>query len=133
MEIIEVNKSNISLLKDFTNNILPNSFRYFNKRDINIIENHILTVLLLLDNKPIGYGHIDFDEKYWFGICILEGYQGKGYGKKIMDYIFNHNIIKNLNEIYLSVDKSNKIAIKLYEKYGFIIKKECDTYFIMSK
>jgi len=131
MEIIEVNKNNISLLKNFTNNKLPNSFRYFNKRPINIIENHILTILLLNNNIPIGYGHIDFeDNKYWLGICILEEYQGKGNGKKIMDYLLNN---KKIDKIYLTVDKNNINAIKLYKKYNFNIIEEFDTYFLMLK
>ena len=131
MEIIEVNKNNISLLQNFTNNNLPNSFRYFNKRPINIIENHILTILLLNNNIPIGYGHIDFeDNKHWLGICILEEYQGKGNGKKIMDYLLNN---KKIDKIYLTVDKNNINAIKLYKKYNFNIIEEFDTYFLMLK
>ena len=83
-------------------------------------------------NLPIGYAHIDFDDnKNWFGICILENYQGKGYGKKIMEYIFNHEKINNLNEIYLTVDKINIVAINLYLKFNFIIIDEKETYFMM--
>ena len=74
---------------------------------------------------PVGYAHIDYDDnKYWFGVCILENYQGKGYGKKIMEYIFNDERIKNIDNIYLTVDKINYIAISLYKKYNFYIIEE---------
>lgn len=57
-----------------------------------------------------------------------------------MEYIFNHNIIKNINQIYQTVDKINEKAIKinekaikLYEKYNFNKIKEHETYFLMSR
>jgi len=123
MNIVEINHHNIYLLLQFLNNKLPNSFRYFNSRNpLTSIHNHILTILYLDNDKPFGYAHIDFDNHiYWFGICILDNYQSKGYGKKLLEYILNNDKIKNLNSIYLTVDKNNEKAINLYKKYGFII------------
>ena len=131
-DIIEITENNNYLLNEFLNNSIPGTFRYFNKRSINVIKNHIITLILIDDNLPVGYAHIDYDDnKYWFGVCILENYQGKGYGKKIMEYIFNHEKIKNIDKIYLTVDKINDIAIRLYKKYNFYIIEERNTYFIM--
>ena len=132
-DIIEITEKNTSLLQNFIlNNKLPNTFRYFNKRNIDVIKNHIITIILLNETTPIGYSHIDFDDnKYWFGICILEKYQGNGYGKKIMEYIFNHENIKNIKNIYLTVDKINIVAINLYKKFNFYNIDEKDTYFTM--
>lgn len=133
-EIIEININNIYLLQKFINNNLPNTFRYFNKRNIKCIENHILTILMLENNNPIGYAHIDYDDnKHWFGICILQEYQSKGYGKKIMEYIFNHKKIEKIEEIFLSVDINNNRAIKLYNKYNFNIVDKNNIYYIMKK
>ena len=130
--IIEITENNNYLLNGFLNNSIPGTFRYFNKRSINVISNHLITLILIDDNLPVGYAHIDYDDnKYWFGICILENYQGKGYGKKIMEYIFNHEKIKNIDNIYLTVDKINDIAINLYKKYNFYIIEEKDSYFMM--
>jgi ribosomal protein S18 acetylase RimI-like enzyme len=130
--IVEINENNNYLLKEYLNNTLPNTFRYFNKRTIDVIKNHIITLILIDDNLPVGYAHIDYDDnKYWFGICILENYQGKGYGKKLMEHIFNHEKITNIDKIYLTVDKINDIAISLYKKYNFYIVEERDSYFMM--
>ena len=130
--IIEITENNNYLLNEFLNNSIPGTFRYFNKRSINVISNHLITLILIDDNLPVGYAHIDYDDnKYWFGICILENYQGKGYGKKIMEYIFNHEKIKHIDKIYLTVDKINDIAISLYKKYNFYIVEERDSYFMM--
>jgi ribosomal protein S18 acetylase RimI-like enzyme len=130
--IVEINENNSYLIIDFLSNNIPSTFRYFNKRTINVIKNHIITLILIDDNLPVGYAHIDYDDnKYWFGICILDKYQGKGYGKKMMQYILNHEKIKNIDKIYLTVDKINTIAIKLYTKLCFYNIDEKDTYFTM--
>ncbi len=132
MSIIEINKNNRQLIEQFTKNKLSLSFRYFNTRTIDILDNHILTIVLVENNIVCGYGHIDFDEKYWLGICILSEYQGKGYGKIIMEYLLNHNNTKLCKSIHLTVDKTNDIGLKLYKKYNFNIVKEYDTYLLMN-
>ena len=129
--IVEINENNNYLITKFLNNNIPSTFRYFNKRTIDVIKNHIITIILIVDNLPVGYAHIDYDDKYWFGICILHEYQGKGYGKKIMQYIFNNEKIKTIDKIYLTVDKINTIAIKLYTNFGFYNIDEKDYYFTM--
>ena len=134
-DIIEITEQNTILLNNFIlNNKLPYTFRYFNKRNINVINNHLITIILLDKDLPVGYAHIDFDDnKYWFGICILEEYQGKGYGKKVMKYIFNNEKIKNIDKIYLTVDKINTVAIKLYTNFDFIVNEDFETYYKMIK
>ena len=130
--IIEITENNNYLLNEFLNNSIPGTFIYFNKRSVNVISNHLITLILIDNNLPVGYAHIDYDDnKYWFGICILENYQGKGYGKKLMEYIFNHKKITNIDKIYLTVDKINDIAINLYKKYNFNIIEENDSYIKM--
>jgi ribosomal protein S18 acetylase RimI-like enzyme len=131
-DILEITENNNYLLNEFLKNNIPNTFRYFNKRTVDVINNHIITILLLVNNNLAGYAHIDFeDEKYWFGICILDKYQGNGYGKKIMEYIFNHEKLKNIDKIYLTVDKINTIAINLYKRFNFYNIIEKDSYFMM--
>ncbi len=135
MNIIEITKMNTEILEKFISNKqnMASSFRYFEKRTIDVINNHILTVVLTdTNNEVIGYGHIDHDGKYWLGICLLNGYTGKGYGKLIMDHLLNHPKVRACQCIHLSVDKSNEIAIKLYQKYNFNIIKDCGTYYLMN-
>ena len=77
-------------------------------------------------NKHIGNIKIDpIDKKNKsaeYGIMIGDTTEwGKGYAfeasKKIINYCFNN---MNINRITLGVNKSNKNAIKLYDKIGFI-------------
>jgi len=120
-KIVEVTEINKNLLKDFIPNIKSTSFRYFQKRNEDIIKNHILTVLLInSENIVFGYAHIDYDDdKYWFGIYLDSEYQSRGIGNKLMGYVLNHYKLINIDEIYLTVDNDNINAIKLYKKYQF--------------
>jgi len=110
------------------------TFRYFDKRPIEILDNHKLTLLAFIDKKPIGYGHLDYEAgKTWLGIALIEGYTGKGFGKKIMDYLLTYADESNLPEIHLSVDKENIAAVSLYNKLNFEIVKELNSAVILMK
>ena len=75
MEINIINNSNINLLQDFLKNKLSTNFRYFDKRNINVIFNHY--VRIMIKNKSIAYGQFDFDnDTYWLGIYIWKKYYG---------------------------------------------------------
>jgi ribosomal protein S18 acetylase RimI-like enzyme len=131
LKINIITESNIELLETFISNKMPNTFRYFNKRNIKVINHHIITLVLTINNNVAGYAHLDKeDDKIWFGICILEEYQGKGYGKILMNYIMDNC---KYPEIFLSVDKNNDLAFNLYIKYGFMIETIHDNYYIMRK
>lgn len=118
MRFVLINHGNIEYLNHFIDNMGSSSkyFRYYDTRDpYKVISDHVVT-LLLFDGGYIGYGHLDREQDIvWLGICVKEGFQGRGYGKEIM---------KELTESYdddisLTVDKDNIGAIKLYEKFCF--------------
>ena len=131
LHIVEIDETNHHYITTFLSNNIPSTFRYFKSRSIDIIKNHILTIMFLDDEIPIGYAHIDYENKYWLGICILDAYQGKGLGNKMMEYILNHEKITVLNDIYLTVDSTNENAIKLYKKFNFSIVELTENYYIM--
>ena len=115
---------------DFLPKINSPNFRYFNSRSVDCIKNHLSTFLFkdLSNNEVFGYTHIDYDKncnQYWFGIYIISEYRGKKLGELLMNHTIQYT--KNMNNykpIYLSVDSNNIPAIKLYEKYGFMIESE---------
>lgn len=133
MKLITINNNNLKLLYDFTQNKLPATFRYFNSRSINIIKNHVVTIVGIVDELPIAYGHIDSEDNInWLGICVLKEFHGNGYGKKILNYLINYIYSNNISNIQLSVDIDNYIAINLYLKNKFKIQKINKTNYIMT-
>jgi perosamine synthetase len=122
INIIEINDTNVELLTPFISNPLPSTFRYFEKKTVEVIKDHAVTLLLKKEETIIGYAHIDYeknDSKYWFGICILPDHHNKGYGTYLMNNILIKSKIKNIESIYLTVDNINIHAIKLYSKHNF--------------
>ena len=53
------------------------------------------------------------------GIVITDQWQGKGYGKKICNYMIKTAWKKNLKKIWLSVFSDNIPAQKIYRNLGF--------------
>ena len=134
MEIVKITKENLVYLTDFLKNKISDYFRYYTKRDTNAINNHTVTYIGIIQNKPVAYGHIDYskdENKYWLGICLLEGYQGKGYGKQIMNKLIDTFNNTDIDTLYLTVDKDNTIAISMYKKYSFNIIDEEESYYLM--
>ena len=104
------------------------TFRYFSKRPYTIIKNHIYTCLYYINNICVGYGHLDFEnDKTWLGIIVSDNETGKKIGDQIMDDLISNS----KNDIYLSVDINNNLAVYLYEKKGFEVIEKKINYYLM--
>ena len=92
-----------------------------NLEDYKIIEDN--------DKNIIGiFALFDYDDgKLLDTIYVINSSRKKGIGTKIIKNI----ILNNYQPIYLWVYKSNKLAVKLYEKLNFKIKEETDTRYFM--
>ena len=55
-------------------------------------------------------------------ICVDEKHRGKGIGTKILESIKEIAKSKGCTDLYLTVNKENENAIKVYEKFGFEVK-----------
>jgi len=114
-------RDTITRLKRFSQLDHPSTFRYFKNRVFEeAIKTHKLTLLYTLDTVDVGYAHIDVDTKTnraYFGICILPGFQSKGIGKLMTDYILQ----RYADTVYLTVDTANIPAVNLYKQFGFTL------------
>jgi len=122
--IVKIDKTNKQLISNFCD-IAGSSletFRYFESRDIDVVDRHIATYVLMSGNNTVGYGHLDLENSVtWLGVCVAEDYLRQGYGKEMMRILISHAIENDIREISLSVDKFNISAKTLYNKLGFII------------
>jgi ribosomal-protein-alanine N-acetyltransferase len=78
-------------------------------------------VVLVLDNKIVGYGIISFvvGEAELLNLCIAPALQGKGLANKLLTHLLEHAANIDNHEMFLEVRVSNAAAIHLYDKIGF--------------
>ncbi len=78
---------------------------------------------------------IDYSQSTaWLGIMIGDvSERGKGYGFMVLEQVTQYALSRDLNEIFLGVDKMNKPATRLYEKSGFRIVSENEKSYVMRK
>lgn len=132
MDIVILNNNNKYLLEKFISENNSNQFTYYNSRDINIIKNHKITIIGTIDNSPIAYGHIDFNDNInWLGLCILKNFQRKGYGKQIMKYLLDYINTNEINNVKLTVNIDNYSALNLYLKNNFCISTITKNYYVL--
>lgn len=117
-----VSEDNVELLQQFLasagNSLI--TFRYFARRPLSVIRDHLMTVVVKENNEVVGYGHLDKEnETVWLGIAVTEKVKGKGVGKQIMNYLIKSCREKGINTVHLTVDNNNGAAIQLYQKFGF--------------
>ena len=95
---------------------------------MSIIKQHLCTYVMLSEGKSIGYGHLEEEnDMVWLGIAMIESHTGLGLGKIMMKKLLDFAYQKDKKTIHLSVDKENKGAIYLYQKFGFKIIKEMNS------
>lgn len=136
LKVLQISQENTSKLTSFIENLgdEQESFRYFNSRGLEVLENHVFTFLLLHDKTPIGYGHLDEEDNIiWLGIVVKQEHQGKGFAKEIMQILVNKAQELRLGNIHLSVDNDNQRAIALYERFGFVVVTKKEDYSILRK
>ncbi|MDB2701445.1 GNAT family N-acetyltransferase [Alphaproteobacteria bacterium] len=132
MILKKVNKNNVHLINSFLDNAQDaiNTFTYYNKRNMSVVENHLVTYIGFFENQAVSYGHLDLEKKkIWLGVAVSSNYQKLGFGRSMMNKLILFAKRKKINKIHLSVSKSNLIALSLYKKFGFEICKESDNNF----
>ncbi len=74
------------------------------------------------NSKTCGYICIWFlpGEAQIINVAVHPEYQGRGIGKKLLDFAIDKIVSKKVKEVFLEVRVSNATAIHLYEKAGFI-------------
>lgn len=71
--------------------------------------------------------YTDDKTKWIVSLEITKNYKGYGLSKQIVDYA-----VKYMNCKYLSVNKNNEVAKKVYDDYGFKVYQESETMYYMT-
>lgn len=119
---------------------LVRSFMTHNTRKIGVFEQlywyyrhykrsgRFVGLIVYEGKKPVGYGLIslrplpgDPDREVWMvSGGLLEAVRGKGYGRKLFDYMTDH-VLNGImaREVYLDVLEGNSRAYQLYWSLGY--------------
>lgn len=76
----------------------------------------------------MGSVSIENDEASIFGLGIAPQYQGKGFGRELLNLIAADLKNKGIENITIEVDSTNKNAFNLYKKFGFEVETSFDYY-----
>ena len=108
ISITELNSSFNYVLKNVSKDLSDNPFSHY--------------LLFIEDNKIVGYlnYYLIYDRIEIANFNVLEEYQNKGIGTKLLDYLIKK--YTDIVNITLEVRCDNIKAIHLYEKMGFIKK-----------
>jgi ribosomal protein S18 acetylase RimI-like enzyme len=132
MDFLELGVHNVSELEEFLERLQEGktNFRYFNKRPLTVISDHLITLLIRHEGLAVGYGHLDREDGItWLGIAVADKERGKGIGRLMMKELIKNAALKGISEIFLTVDKTNVHAIELYKTLNFNLVSESETYF----
>tara|TARA_B100000965_G_scaffold321046_1_gene282242 strand:+ start:283 stop:720 length:438 start_codon:yes stop_codon:yes gene_type:complete len=79
------------------------------------------SIVLKDKNNILGYAFFSVVEtdSHLLNITVSKDYQGKGYGKKILDKVFFQSKVLGATVVFLEVRVSNYRAIDFYKKFGF--------------
>lgn len=86
------------------------------------------SILLKKDDFYIGYGQIIVESNIptIVNFGILKDFRGLGYGKMLLNCLFNILKINNFEEIFIKVKADNMPAFNLYTQNGFKMHKQID-------
>ncbi len=119
--MIEISTDKDKLDINIIYNYLSKESYWAQNRSIDIIKKSIENSLcfgVYRDNSQIGFARIvtDYAIFAWvMDVFILPEYQGKGYGKQLINTIMNHEQLQNLKRWGLNTNDAHG----LYNQYGF--------------
>jgi ribosomal protein S18 acetylase RimI-like enzyme len=79
--------------------------------------------LCMLDDEPIGICNLHYEDErtaMLYGIGILPGFRGKGYGSALISLALDH-LFERAGRACLEVDSDNLGAFALYRRLGFAV------------
>lgn len=87
------------------------------------IKNGFQYFLILVDNVPVGYMSVELltDSVFLNKFYMTKSERGKGYGRRMIDYLEALAKEKGLHNISLTVNRYNTGSIAMYEKVGFVV------------
>lgn len=126
MEFREINIADFKIFRNLINQLtIVNDFSKDDFKNYLNQTKYKKTFMVILDKKVIGTGSVIIEKKisrdfkcvgHIEDIVIDFNYKGKGYGRKLINFLKNYCIKNNCYKIILNCNIENK---SFYEKNGF--------------
>ena len=101
------------------------AFRYFEKRPLDVVDSHEVTLLMKVGGDVVAYGHLEQEGGIlWLGIAVTDRSTGKGWGTVMMERLLDEAVASPYDKVFLRVDRDNEPGIRLYRKFGFSVVEE---------
>ena len=77
--------------------------------------------VLEVSGRIVGHGilSVGAGEAHLLNICVNPDFQGKGYGRVLVEHLVSQARSQAAISMFLEVRASNQVAYQLYEKLGF--------------
>ncbi len=81
-----------------------------------------ISYVYTLNSQLVGYiiQTLTLDESNILNVCVDNKYRGNGIASQLMNKALEYCRSNDFKSIFLEVRASNKIALHLYEKFGFV-------------
>ena len=78
-------------------------------------------VIATAEGDVVGHATLveDDSEAYELAIFVHQDYQGAGIGTHLLETLLGHGKSEGVEKVWLTVERWNRPAVKLYEKVGF--------------
>ncbi len=119
--MIEISTDKSKLNINVIHKYLSEESYWAKDRNIETIQrsiDHSLCFGVYINDNQVGFARVVTDYTiyaYIMDVFILKEYQGKGYGKSLMNVIMNHQELQNLNRWGLATNDAHG----LYKQFGF--------------
>jgi len=92
-------------------------------------------VCLFHEKEVIAIGKLsDWDDGLYLSCLVVrDDIQKKGFGSKLIKYIFALAILNGSKKMYLEVRTDNPVGIDFFKRMGFHTKKELEMTFLMER
>lgn len=100
---------------------LCHSFPWSEKVMLSCFSERYINIQLKREEQTVGFYVAEFvaADMTLMDICVAPVFQGKGYGKILINHLIDLSREKHAESIFLEVRESNTSAIALYETVGF--------------
>ncbi|WP_313130784.1 GNAT family N-acetyltransferase [Anaerocolumna sp.] len=129
--ITPLTSKDIMQAADIHSEIFKTAFHESEELIQNILEcDYMVCYVAKLDEELIGICNVNYgmEKASIFGYGVLPRFQGKGYGKGLINYVLRQLIKEKVGEVTLQVNSNSKKAMRIYNYLGFQIVSQYDYY-----